>query len=112
MQMAGFVDIQEVPRDNNRTPSRTIFLWFFDVDRVRGSIQVSIYKAMSRCLQVLEVEKVGVAAILERTDIKGREEELLDKTEFNELRVIREKEEKILTQVARLDDLMAVFRDF
>jgi DNA-directed RNA polymerase III subunit RPC3 len=112
MQMVGFVDIQEVPKDNNRTPSRTMFLWFLDINRVMAIIQDSIYKAMSRCLQVLDVERVGVAAILERTDIKGREEELLDKNEFTEFRVIKEKEEKILAQVSRLDDLMAIFQDF
>ncbi|RDW71403.1 hypothetical protein BP6252_07966 [Coleophoma cylindrospora] len=115
MQMAGFVDIQEVPRDNNRATSRTIFLWFFDMDRVTAIVLDNIYKAMSRCLQRLEVEKRQANDIItaaERSDVRGKEEEVLSANQMNQLREIRGKEEKLLAQVARLDDLIGIFRDF
>lgn len=115
MQMAGFVDIQEVPRDNNRTPSRTIFLWYFDTERVTAILLERIYKTMSRHLQVLKKQKDGykdVLAVAERTDIKGREKELLAATVYPKWETIRGIEATLLVQISRLDDLVAIFRDF
>lgn len=115
MQMAGMVDIQEVPRDNNRTNNRTIFLWYFDTNRVSSIVLDKAYKAMSRCLQRLEVEKRHadeVISLSERTDVRGKEEEMLTPALMNDLREIRRKEERLLGQVARLDELIGIFRDY
>lgn len=115
MQMAGFVDIQEVPRDNNRTPSRTIFLWYFDIDRVTAILLEKIYKTMSRHLQVLKSQKAGYKdelAAAARSDIRGREAEYLKPDVISKLHTIREIEAMCLVQISRLDDLVAIFRDF
>jgi DNA-directed RNA polymerase III subunit RPC3 len=116
MQMAGMIDIQEVPRDAGRSNNRTIFLWYFDPVRVSSILLDNVYKAMSRCVQRLEVEKrrsSGILAMMERTDVReSTEEEVLDDAQLRMLEEIRAKEEMLLGQIARLDDLVGVFRDY
>ncbi|KAL3459856.1 DNA-directed RNA polymerase III subunit rpc3 [Aspergillus heterothallicus] len=115
MQTGGFVDLQEVPRDAQRQPSRTIFLWFYDPDRIRDSILEDTYKSMSRCLQRLRYERSRLKEFLEKTersDVKGNEERYLSEGELERLREWRAKESLLLGEVARLDDMVAVMRDY
>jgi len=116
MQMAGMVDIQEVPRDTSRALNRTTFLWFFDSDRVTAIVLDGIYKAMSRILQRLEVEKSKAANVIElseRTDVQGvPEESYFNPEQLAEFRDFQAKEIKLLTQLGRLDELVGVFRDY
>lgn len=115
MQAGGFVDLQEVPRDAQRQPSRTIYLWFYDPDRVCGSVLEDTYKTMSRCLQRLRFGRTRLKDFLEKTersDIKGNEDLMLNETEQETLRQWRAKEALLLGEVARLDDMIAVMRDY
>ena len=115
MQTGGFVDLQEVPRDAQRQPSRTIFLWFYDPDRIGGSIIEDIYKAMSRCLQRLKFERLRLREFLEKTersDVKGNEERYLSEGELKTLEQWKTKEALLLGEVSRLDGMVAVFRDY
>ncbi|KAB8303786.1 hypothetical protein EYC80_005164 [Monilinia laxa] len=115
MQLHGMVDIQEVPRDPSRIIMRTVFLWFFDQDRVASLLLDRTYKAMSRCLQRLDVEKrrkADLIALSERIDVQGQEEAMLRPEQMNQLREIRAKEEDLLGQIGRLDDLVGVFCDY
>ncbi len=116
MQMAGVVDIQEVPRDSSRTTSRTIFLWYFDVERVSTMLVDSIYKNMSRCFQRLDIERRRVQDVLtltERSDLIDQEPEVyLIPEQLNVLHEIEEKEESLLGHIGRLDELVAIFRDY
>ena len=115
LKAAGFLELQEVPRENQRQPSRTIYLWFYDPDRVRRKVLEDTYKSMSRVLQRLSVEKKKVQGILDkadRSDVKGHEEEYLSGGETRILKEWRALEEKFWGEVGRLDDLVAVLRDF
>ncbi len=117
MQMAGVVDIQEVPRDGNRNnPARIIFLWFYDNDRVASIMLENTYKMMSRCLQRLDVERrkaADVLALTQRTDVQHQEpEEYLDGSQLNAFQIFRAREDALLGQVLRLDQLIGIFRDF
>jgi DNA-directed RNA polymerase III subunit RPC3 len=115
MQTGGFVDLQEVPRDAQRQPSKTIYLWYYDPDRVCSSILEDTYKAMSRCLQRIKFERGRERDFLEkteRTDVKGHEEEYLSPAELEHLKNWRAKEALLLAEVSRLDDMVAVFRDY
>ena len=115
MQMSGIVDIQEVPKDSTRAAGRTIFLWYFDPERVKMIVLEHIYKTMSRCLQVLKAEKYDQREVLsqaERTDVIGLESEMLPAGQLERLDEIRDKEKKIFTQIGRLDALVAIFKDF
>ncbi|KAI1139642.1 RNA polymerase III subunit RPC82-domain-containing protein [Hypoxylon sp. FL0543] len=115
MEMAGFLDVQEVPRDSNRTAARTIYFWFFDLHRTLQRILDNSYKSMVRCLQRLDVErrkKKDVLQTVDRKDVQGMEEEKLRGDVYNSYVEFLEIEQKLLGQVARLDDLVAVFRDY
>ncbi|KAH9218527.1 RNA polymerase III subunit RPC82-domain-containing protein [Leptodontidium sp. 2 PMI_412] len=117
MQMAGVVDIQEVPRDAGRqNPNRIIFLWFFDNDRVATMILENAYKMMSRCLQRLDFERRNVADVIAltlRTDMLDQDPETyLDPSQLNSYQIWRTKEESLLGQILRLDQLVGIFRDF
>ena len=115
MHEAGHLELQEVPRDNNRQPSRTMFLWYFDPERCRQLILEETYKAMARCLQRVKVERVAIQTLIdkaERTDVIGNEDQYLSVDERVVLSRWREKEERILGEVGRLDDLVGVLRDY
>ncbi|KAI1452888.1 RNA polymerase III subunit RPC82-domain-containing protein [Annulohypoxylon moriforme] len=115
MEMAGFLDVQEVPRDNNRAAARTIFFWFFDLDRTLQRILDNTYKSMVRCFQRLEVErqkKKTVLEMAERKDVQGVEEDRLRGDVYNDYMRLLDIEKKLLGQVAKLDDIVSVLRDF
>jgi len=115
MHEAGHLELQEVPRDTNRQPSRTMFLWYFDPERCRQLVLEQTYKAMARCLQRAKVERLAIQTLIdkaERTDVVGNEDQYLSVEERVVLSQWREKEERILGEVGRLDDLVGVLRDY
>ncbi|KAI9787355.1 MAG: RNA polymerase III subunit C82 [Peltula sp. TS41687] len=115
MHEAGFLELQEVPRDNVRQTSKTLFLWFFDPDRTRLMVLEDMYKTMARLLQRAKKERTLLRGLLEkaeRTDVVGHEEELLSREERRTLLVWRDKEERLLGQLLRLDRMVELFRDF
>lgn len=116
MHRAGHIELQELPKDGNqRRPGSTLFFWFFDPDRMRKRVLEDTYKAMANLIKRVRVEREGVRAVVEkseRTDVVGREDEFLGEEESGALREWRLKEERIWGEVSRLDDLVAVLRDF
>jgi DNA-directed RNA polymerase III subunit RPC3 len=115
MQMHGFADIQEVPKDASRAPGRTVFLWWFDMDRVIKLMLEILYKTLCRCLEVLEVSRYearDALALAGRDDVKGNEDEMLPENYLREFRAFQMKEEQLIIQMTRLDELVAIFRDY
>lgn len=101
----GFIDLQEVPREPQRQPARTIYLWFYDADRVKMRITENLYKSMCRLLQRLKVERLKVSSTLqkaERSDVKGKEHEMLRNDEITVLKRWRRKELWYLSELERL----------
>ena len=115
MEMAGFADIQEVPKDAMRTPNRTIFLWWFDTERVSVQLLDNICKTICRCLEVLETERYksrDIIALSRRSDVAENEIEALTSEHLEELTNFRVKEERLTAQINRLDRLVGIFKDF
>lgn len=115
MQMLGYVDMQEVPRDNNRTASRTLFLYWTDTNRCLDRVLDNTYKTMVRCLQRVEVQRQMEADVLDlvkRDDVRGREKEMMQERYYNRFVRVMEVQEKLLAHVMRLDDLVGTLRDF
>ncbi|KAK5998004.1 DNA-directed RNA polymerase III subunit rpc-3 [Cladobotryum mycophilum] len=115
MQMAGFIDVQEVPKDNTRVANRTLFLWFFDRERTQAQLLDDIYKGMVRCLQTLQVERHNernILSFVERKDVQGKEEEVMTAEHYNKYNRHLEEQNKLLGQIMRLDEVVAVFRDY
>merc|ERR1712098_261945 len=81
LQTLGLIELQEVPREPQRQPNRTIFLWFYDALRARDLLLGQLYKSMARCYQRLQVvERERMRATLdkiERDDVKDRIEEVV-----------------------------------
>jgi DNA-directed RNA polymerase III subunit RPC3 len=114
LKKTGFLGLQEVPREPQRQPLRTIYLWFYDSDRVRKMLLEDLYKAMTRLLRRLKVERDKLGALLEkaeRTDVRDNEEKFLARGEMEILDEWRRKEEWLLGEVERLDDSVAILRD-
>ena len=115
MQKAGLLELQEVPRDNARVASRTHFLFFYDHDRCKSKLLEECYKTLTRLLDRARIEKEQVQSTLEkagRSDVIGREEQLLSKAERVALQRWQDSEAKILGQISRIDDMVALLRDF
>ncbi|KAM0556797.1 hypothetical protein ACHAPJ_005857 [Fusarium lateritium] len=115
MQMAGIVDVQEVPKDSSRLANRTLFFWYFDKERAQTQALDDIYKAMLRCLQTLEVERHkerNILSFVERKDVQGKEEEVMTAEHYNKYNTHLEVQNKLLGQVMRLDELVSVLRDY
>ncbi|PSR87047.1 RNA polymerase III subunit RPC82-domain-containing protein [Coniella lustricola] len=115
MQMLGYVDMQEVPRDNNRTASRTLFLYWTDTKRCLDRILDNTYKTMLRCLQRLEVQRqmeTDVLDLVKRDDVRGHEKEMMQERYYNRFVRVMDIQEKLLAHVMRLDNLVGTLRDF
>ncbi|EXJ91457.1 hypothetical protein A1O3_00005 [Capronia epimyces CBS 606.96] len=114
LQMMGLLELQEVPREPQRQPNRTIFLWFYDPERVRKVFLGRLYKTMARLFQRLQLEREKLASTLskvERTDVQGSEEEMLSPAELQVLFQWRQKEAWFMAEISRLDDSVVILRD-
>lgn len=115
MHQSGYLQLQEIPRDANRQPSRTLFLWSWDADRARARLLEECYATMERLIRRARVERERVRETVDkatRTDVVGREEEFLAEGERAALGGWRAREERIWGEVGRLDDVVGVVRDF
>jgi DNA-directed RNA polymerase III subunit RPC3 len=112
---AGFLDYQEVPKDTTRQTARLLWSVRYNVRKARRQLISDSYQAMTRLLARLEVERTKVDMVIEkseRTDVIGNEEKYLSPHEQALLRRWNEVEEKVLTQIHRIDELVATMRDF
>ena len=116
MHMAGIVDIQEISRDAQHTIARTIFLWYFDAQRVSSIYLDRLYKSMTKCLMRLESAREDAKdelLALKREDVKGMApEEFLQPASLQRLATYQHTEDALLTQVGRLDGLISLFQDY
>lgn len=115
LHAAGLIHIQEVPRDNSRAPHRTMFLWYIDMEKCKSKLVEETFKIMARCLQRAKLEGAKVKTLLEkanRSDVIGKEEQFLTIQEREALEDWRAMEEKFWGEMARLDEVVAVLRDY
>jgi DNA-directed RNA polymerase III subunit RPC3 len=112
LQFAGVVEGQEVPKDNSRQPSRAIYLWYHDQTRVASLLLQQSYQAMSRILQRLAVERIDKKSVIERAELMNTKDEALGPVEREHITRWREVEERLMLQVLRIDEHVALLRDF
>lgn len=114
LQFRGILDVQELPREKNRNPAKTLFLWYFDQKRVQYNILHDTYKTMARTMQRVYIERKNCRNIIdkaERPDVKGHEQEKLQQTEKVALREWHEADRKLFLQLAKMDETVAILRD-
>jgi DNA-directed RNA polymerase III subunit RPC3 len=112
LQYAGFVESQDVPKDAQRQPSRTIFLYFYDQSRVQEQLLQRTYKSLSRVFLRLQLERQRYASAIEKAEKMDINQEALNQNEREAVMQWRAVEEKLLLQVDRLDAQVALLRDF
>ncbi|KAK9378550.1 RNA polymerase III subunit RPC82-domain-containing protein [Kockiozyma suomiensis] len=103
----GGLDLQEVPRGADRAPSRTYYLWHHRPAAAHALMAQQVIRAMTRCYARVIDERArrpGVFAKIAR-------EAALSAAEVEEVRKLRDVEEKLVVQITRLDRLVLVFRD-
>ena len=115
LQKAGMIELQEVPKDSARAPARTTFLFFFNHERCIRNLTEECYKSMTRILQRAKVEREAFQSTIDkasRSDVVGKEEQLLSQAEREALQQWKSIEEQLSGQVGRIDDTVALLRDF
>ncbi|OCT45554.1 DNA-directed RNA polymerase III subunit C3 [Cladophialophora carrionii] len=113
LQTMGFLELQEVPKDPQRQPKNTIFLYFHDAERVQKVFLDKLYKTMSRMYERLHLERDKVASTLSKVERleDGTEVEILPAAELQELYRWRQKESWFTTEIHRIDESIAILRD-
>lgn len=114
LKQMGYLDLQEVPRNPQRQPNQTVFLWFHDAKRVSNIILENTYTTIARLIALLKLERQKLASTLikvDRADVRGREEQMLSAAEYTVLLRHRKLEEWIWGEIHRLDSTVAILRD-
>ena len=115
MQVSGICELQEVPRDNSRLAAKTTFLWHYEDERYRRNMLANTLKTMVRVWQRLETERARESLLLgfvSRKDVAGREAEVMMPEHYNKYLGHLEVQQKLVGQISRLDETVAILRDF
>ncbi|KAM7186358.1 DNA-directed RNA polymerase III subunit RPC3 [Naviculisporaceae sp. PSN 640] len=115
MMTAGFVHTQEVPRDAKADVKRSFFLWYSDVDKSLNKLLGRSYKSMLHCLQFLEVRRQkekDVLKLTRRSDVRGREKDVMRQEYYDRYSQFLDHEKRLFAQMMRLDDIIALLKDF
>ncbi|KAF2006110.1 DNA directed RNA polymeras-like protein III subunit Rpc82 [Amniculicola lignicola CBS 123094] len=115
LAVQGYVQTQEIPKVDRREAKLTMIYTWYDIQRAREKLLHDTYKGMVRILQRLEFESKQRETLLrkaERSDVVGNETKWLSKFELEKLKEWRDIEEKLLLQLEREDEVVAVVRDF
>ncbi|KAK0662939.1 putative DNA-directed RNA polymerase III chain RPC82 [Cercophora samala] len=115
MHKHGFVQTQEVPREAKADVKKSFFLWYFDGAMTLERVLDVSYKTMIHCLQVLDMlreKDQHVLSLIKRSDVKGQEDDKLRKIHQEKLTQFLKLERMLLGQIQRVDDLVAVLRDY
>ncbi|KAF9585373.1 RNA polymerase III subunit C82 [Lunasporangiospora selenospora] len=110
----GVLNLQEVPKTNDRTPSRTFYLWEVVLPRAADSLSDNLYHAMGNLRQRRFVERARRSVLLEkceRTDVKANDA-LLNAAEKAELNKLNGVLEQLEIQELRLAEMVMTLRDF
>lgn len=115
MEALDLVHIQEVPKDNKADVKKSFFLWYCDVDRSLNTLLLNSYKTMVRILQTLERLRQNDKDVLfytKRSDVRGKEKDTMQGDYYERFARFLENERKLMGQLARVDDVVALLNDF
>ncbi|KAG2175484.1 hypothetical protein INT43_001131 [Umbelopsis isabellina] len=110
----GICDIQEVPKSADRAPSRTIFLWFVNLDKCYKEILMDLYRSIANVRQRSRHElaiRQRLLAKMERKDVSANQN-LLSEADKKAVEKLNKVMEKLAVSEARLDEMVMIFRDF
>lgn len=111
---AGLVIMQEVPRTVDHAPSRTIFLWTVDMERLRFQVTERLKKAYVNLLSRISSEKEKCSLLIsktERTDVAANPD-LLSSSERSQLLSLNRMLNRLQCQVNNLSLEYLAFAHF
>ncbi|KAF8319501.1 RNA polymerase III subunit RPC82 helix-turn-helix domain-containing protein [Cantharellus anzutake] len=118
LSSSALISLQEVPRSSERSASKTIYLWFVcgSTKHLFNSLKVP-YKSLTNMHIRLFTESSTptISALLEkreRSDVRGREEELMTRDEREALQEYERKKERLRVLMGRVDESVFVMKDF
>ncbi|TKA53401.1 hypothetical protein B0A53_04387 [Rhodotorula sp. CCFEE 5036] len=114
LSSAGLIEPQEIPRSADRAPSRTIYLWFVDFNKVVTSLIHHHYKALAN-LQAqrqhqLELRR-GLVDKRERSDVRA-DPSLLSARDREMIIELDKVLEALSVACLRVDEQLFVLREF
>jgi uncharacterized protein YaaW (UPF0174 family) len=110
----GISDIQEVPKSADRAPSRTIFLWFVNLEKCYMEILMDLYRSIANVRQRSRHELAIRQRLLEKMERKdvSANQNLLSEADKKAVERLNKVIEKLSISEARLDEMVMIFRDF
>lgn len=112
LEYFGFIDLQEVPRSNDRAPGRNIYLWFHRPKWAYSRLVEQIYGAIAKTYDdifALRAKHKTLLAKLTRVDVAGHEDELLTAQEKVELAEYTSQEQQLWVKQEKLDRHVRIF---
>ena len=114
LSSAGLIEPQEIPRSADRAPSRTIYLWFVDFNKVVTSLIHHHYKALAN-LQAqrqhqLELRR-GLVDKRERSDVRA-DPSLLSARDREMIVELDKVLDALSVACLRVDEQLFVLREF
>ncbi|KAF9434432.1 DNA-directed RNA polymerase III subunit RPC3 [Entomortierella beljakovae] len=109
----GILNLQEVPKTNDRAPSRTYYLWEVLLPRTADSLVDRLYHTMGNLRQRRFVEKSKRAVLLEkceRTDVQD-DDRLLNAAEKKELDTLNNVLEMLEVQELRIAEMVVTLKE-
>ncbi|GAA5989633.1 hypothetical protein JCM11641_002907 [Rhodosporidiobolus odoratus] len=113
LSSSGFIEPQEIPRSADRAPSRTLYLWFVDFNKVVTSLVSHHYKALAnlQAQRVFQLKKrQGLVEKRERTDVR-EDQGLLSKRDLEMVRELDQTLEALAVAEQRIDEQLFVLRE-
>ncbi|GAA5898808.1 hypothetical protein JCM5296_005613 [Sporobolomyces johnsonii] len=111
---ASLIEPQEVPRSADRAPSRTIYLWFVDFNKVVTALVGHHYKALANVqaqrIRQLELHR-GLVEKRERSDVRA-DPGLLTKRDREGIAELDQALEALAVAEMRIDEQLFVLREF
>ena len=109
----GVIEIQEVPRTNDRAAARAVFLFRSREKHAYNTMKQNLEWNIARLYNKKEKLREENATLLtksNREDVKGKEAELLLPSELNQLKMVNERELSAFYRGSRLISLWEVFK--
>lgn len=106
------IEIQEIPRSNDRAASKTFFAFRYNKANSYSFLKNSLVHNMANILHVIEQFKSENKVLLEkceREDVKGNESELLLESELRTLNALKFREANNIGKLNRLLSLYDIF---
>ena len=113
LQKEQFLELCELPRDAQRSASKSFWLWWWDETRVANRVIEDCYKSMANLIKRMKLEREDIHELLkksEREDVQGNEDKYLSDKERQELKEWRDKEERIWGEVARMSETVSILK--